>query len=87
MYLSPYYAHLPMIHEHQLMLSCAHRYSFPYVRPVSAGNMNYVSAVYAVVVLLITVDWLVRGRYSFRGQTARREEAEVVVRRHSSVVY
>ncbi len=37
--------------------------------------MNYVSAVYAVVVIIIAVDWLVRGKKYYRGQTTRREEA------------
>jgi hypothetical protein len=36
--------------------------------------MNYVCAVYGVLVLIITVDWLTRARKSFRGQTSRHEE-------------
>lgn len=51
-------------------------YSFPPAKPVTAGNMNYVSAVYGVVVLIIVTDWLVRGKRGYRGQTLRREEAE-----------
>ncbi len=39
-------------------------------------DMNYVSAVYGVVVIIIVVDWLVRGRRAYRGQTLRHEEAE-----------
>lgn len=35
--------------------------------------MNYVSAVYAVVVLIITIDWLVRGKREYRGQGDRKE--------------
>ena len=38
--------------------------------------MNYVSAVYGVVVFIIVVDWFVRGRRGYRGQTLRREEVE-----------
>ncbi|KAK4691322.1 choline transport protein, partial [Lecanoromycetidae sp. Uapishka_2] len=51
-------------------------YSFPPVRPVVAGNMNYVSAVYGVVAIIMSVDWFVRGRKYYRGQTTRKEEAD-----------
>ena len=57
-------------------------YSFPYARPVAASNMNYVSAVYAVVIAIMSVDWFVRGRTSYRGQESRHEDAA----RRSSVV-
>jgi choline transport protein len=40
----------------------------------SMTDMNYVSAVYGVAVLVIYVDWLVRGRWLYRGQAARHEE-------------
>ncbi|KAF9738300.1 hypothetical protein PMIN06_012728 [Paraphaeosphaeria minitans] len=65
-------------------------YSFPYVQPVKAGTMNYVSAVYAVVVIIIAVDWFVRGRKSFRGAGERKSDVDHVVdvvsgRRESSV--
>ena len=60
-------------------------YSFPYSKPVTAGTMNYVSAVYGVVVIIIAVDWLVRGKRSYRGQATRHIEAEEVVRRESVV--
>ncbi|EON66357.1 hypothetical protein W97_05454 [Coniosporium apollinis CBS 100218] len=56
-------------------------YSFPYAMPVKASNMNYVSAVYAVVVAIITIDWFARGRKSYRGQTTRKEEVVVVLGR------
>lgn len=36
--------------------------------------MNYVSAVYAVVVLVICIDWQVRGRRRYRSQEVRHEE-------------
>jgi len=39
-------------------------------------DMNYVSAVYSVVVTIIVVDWFVRGKRGYRGQTVRREEVE-----------
>ncbi|PWY86488.1 amino acid transporter [Aspergillus sclerotioniger CBS 115572] len=48
-------------------LFCLVMYSFPASMPVTTGNMNYVSAVYGVVVFIILCDWFVRGRRSFRG--------------------
>lgn len=54
-------------------------YSFPYVQPVEAGTMNYVSAVYAVVVIIIAVDWIVRGRKSFRGVGERKTDVDNTV--------
>lgn len=47
--------------------------------------MNYVSAVYAVVVLIIAADWFVRGRRQYRGQDKRQAAAEEIVR-HGSVL-
>ena len=41
-------------------------------------DMNYVSAVYFVVVSIILLDWFVRGRTHYRGQQKRWEEAEVL---------
>ena len=65
-------------------------YSFPYAKPVVASNMNYVSAVYGVVVFIILVDWFVRGRREYRGQENRHHEAEMFraeeVRRENIVV-
>ena len=59
-------------------------YSFPYTMPVNAGNMNYVSACYAAVSLIVAVDWFTRGRKSY-GLGAKRHSivAEVVERRAS----
>lgn len=37
-------------------------------------DMNYVSAVYAVVVFIICIDWRVRGRRKYRGQEGRHQE-------------
>lgn len=54
-------------------------YSFPYVMPVTAGTMNYVSAVYAVVFIIIAVDWVLRGRKSFRGVGERKSDVTEVV--------
>lgn len=54
-------------------------YSFPYTKPVESGTMNYVSLVYAVVVIIITVDWFARGRMSFRGAGERKNDVMVVV--------
>ncbi|KAF2839836.1 choline transporter [Patellaria atrata CBS 101060] len=55
-------------------------YSFPYTYPATAGSMNYVSAVYFVVVCIMGVDWFVRGRKSFRGAGERKAEIEGLVR-------
>ena len=55
-------------------------YSFPYAKPIAASNMNYVSAVYGVVTLIMAIDWLVRGRKSFRGVGERKSVVEVVLR-------
>lgn len=46
-------------------------YSFPSYMPATAGNMNYVCVVYAVVCFIIAVDWFSRGRKSYRGQEDR----------------
>lgn len=54
-------------------------YSFPYAMPVEASTMNYVSAVYGVIVVIIAVDWFARGRRQYRGQESRREETETVI--------
>ena len=59
-------------------------YSFPAVMPARAGNMNYVSAVYAVVIAIITVDWVVRGKREYRGQEMRKLSSADLVRRLSS---
>lgn len=48
--------------------------------------MNYVSAVYAVIVVIILIDWFLRGRRSYRGQETRHEEIETTVNRQDSVV-
>lgn len=60
-------------------------YSFPYAKPVLASNMNYVSAVYGVVVFIILVDWFARGKRHYRSQETRHHDAEVEVRRASTV--
>lgn len=41
-------------------------YSLPYQLPATPGSMNYVSAVYVVVVCLVVGYWRVRGRHTFR---------------------
>lgn len=49
--------------------------------------MNYVCAVYAVVVSIIAIDWLARARKEYRGQTDRREAAAATdTVRHASIV-
>ncbi|KNG50280.1 choline transport protein [Stemphylium lycopersici] len=49
-------------------------YSFPYAKPVEAGNMNYVCAVYAIVAFIASMDWLLRGRKSFSVASERKAE-------------
>ena len=39
--------------------------------------MNYVSAVYGVVVFIIVIDWFIRGKRGYRGQSLRHEEVGV----------
>lgn len=73
-------------------LFCLVIYSFPSVYPATTGSkyltdrqwwtvltevdMNYVSVVYAIVVVLIGLDWGIRGKRSFRGQSLRHGEVE-----------
>jgi len=47
-------------------------YSFPYTKPVTTGTMNYVSAVYFVVTMIVIVDWFARGRKHY-GMADREE--------------
>ncbi|KAL8716514.1 MAG: hypothetical protein Q9225_006162 [Loekoesia sp. 1 TL-2023] len=47
--------------------------------PVSAGNMNYVSAVYGILVIIIIADWFIRGRRHYRGQVQRHDETAAIV--------
>ncbi|OQO05760.1 hypothetical protein B0A48_09854 [Cryoendolithus antarcticus] len=49
-------------------------YSFPYTMPVTAGNMNYVSVVYAVVTFIVVVDWFARGRKAYGMKEMERDE-------------
>ena len=68
-------------------------YSFPYTMPVQAGNMNYVSAVYAAVSIIVATDWFLRGKKHYGHDEQKRSSivAEVVERRgsagHGNVVY
>ncbi|KAJ9206539.1 hypothetical protein DTO164E3_780 [Paecilomyces variotii] len=61
-------------------------YSFPTVMPATTGDMNYISVVYAIVVAIILIDWFIRGRKSFRGQSTRHDEVEDTFGRSGSVV-
>ncbi|KAL8639716.1 MAG: hypothetical protein Q9228_003273 [Teloschistes exilis] len=54
-------------------------YSFPTLKPVEASNMNYVSAVYGVLILIIFLDWFIRGRHKYRGQAQRHDEVAIAV--------
>ena len=40
------------------------------------ADMNYVSAVYGVVVIIIVADWFIRGKRGYRGQSLRHEEVD-----------
>lgn len=40
----------------------------------SLPDMNYVSAVYGILLLIITSDWFIRGKHHYRGQSVRHEE-------------
>ncbi|KAK5689613.1 choline transporter [Elasticomyces elasticus] len=40
-------------------------YSFPYTMPVAPENMNYVSAVYFAVSVIVAADWIFRGRKEY----------------------
>jgi choline transport protein len=51
-------------------------YSFPSYMPATAGNMNYVCVVYAIVLFIIAVDWSCRGRKHYRGQEERQVDIE-----------
>ncbi|KAF2708288.1 choline transport protein [Pleomassaria siparia CBS 279.74] len=55
-------------------------YSFPYTKPIKSSNMNYVSAVYGVVTIIMVADWVVRGRKSFRGVGERKSDVQEVSR-------
>lgn len=56
-------------------------YSFPYTMPVTAGSMNYVCAVYAVVTIIVFVDWFARGRkaYGMGDREERRASVSSIV--------
>lgn len=45
-------------------------------------DMNYVSAVYGVVVVIVLVDWFARGRRSFRGSQSCLEDAAAAETEH-----
>ncbi|KAL8823466.1 MAG: hypothetical protein Q9191_005831 [Dirinaria sp. TL-2023a] len=55
-------------------------YSLPVVMPVQAGNMNYISAVYGILALIMLVDWFVRGRRNYRGAGKRHLDSGELVR-------
>ncbi|KAI5284395.1 hypothetical protein KEM54_001366 [Ascosphaera aggregata] len=41
-------------------------FSFPEEMPATTSNMNYVCVVYFIIVMIIALDWVFRGRRSFR---------------------
>lgn len=46
-------------------LFCLVFLSFPYVRPVTSTNMNYVSAVYGGAILAVIICWFLYGKSRF----------------------
>ncbi len=50
------------------------------------ADMNYVSAVYGIVVFIVVIDWFVRGKAHYRGQTLRHEEAALVLNAEARVM-
>ena len=50
-------------------------YSFPSIQPVTAGDMNYVSAVYGVVTSIVVIYWFARGKRTYRNRDERHVEA------------
>lgn len=50
-------------------------YSFPFVYPVHTGNMNYVSVVYAIIVLLVVGWWYVNARKHYTGTPKENAQA------------
>lgn len=81
-------------------------YSFPAYRPVvptskpdplvtcesilTVTDMNYISAVYGVIGVIMLIDWFVRARKDYRGQSqesvaeVERQAVRVAIRRRSS---
>jgi len=53
-------------------------YSFPSLRPVSPGNMNYVCAVYGAVLFIVLGYWWIRGKSTYRNRDERQTEAVVI---------
>lgn len=43
-------------------------------------DMNYVSAVYGVLAIIIIVDWFARGKRQYRGQVQRHDETAGLMR-------
>jgi len=50
-------------------------YAFPYSYPATAGNMNYVSALYAVLFMFLIGYWYLRCRKEFRSKDERSADA------------
>lgn len=44
------------------------------------ADMNYVSALYAILAIIISADWFIRGRRQYRGQDQRHDETAGFVR-------
>lgn len=46
-------------------------FSFPSIKPLEAGNMNYVCAVYGVVLVIVLGYWFVRGKRTYKNRDER----------------
>jgi len=55
---------------------------FPPILPVTADNMNYAGPVFIALIILLLIDWLLRGRVNFTGPL--KELLEPRTRRRSS---
>lgn len=54
-------------------LFCLTFLSFPYQKPVTSGNMNYVSAVYGVIVFYLIAYWYIIGKKTFNAGACHSE--------------
>lgn len=52
---------------HEFVLTGLQMYSFPFVYPVHTNNMNYVSAVYAIIFLLVVSWWYMKAQKHYTG--------------------
>ncbi|CAK9440442.1 uncharacterized protein LODBEIA_P45420 [Lodderomyces beijingensis] len=64
-------------------------YNFPAVMPVSGDNMNYSSAVFALVFIIFTCDWMIRGKKEYIGieeRESKKDELKVYMSDQLSII-